>query len=83
MTAREEAADAALGVLRSLGREVKGLIREEVDWRREHPCAQAKFHEVMAKSGPRIGRPWHRWRAKVWRAKCIASGDAPKCGMGE
>lgn len=53
-------------------RTVGPIVADAIKYRRENPCFFAKFHELMAQSGPRWLRPWHRFRRRIMAAKCAA-----------
>lgn len=77
MTARAAAAAARELVAERLA----GAVRDELEHRRQHPCATAAYMITMLGACSRFWRPWYRWQVKRWNAKCAASGHANACGM--
>ncbi len=66
---------------RDAAQSIVGAIHDERLRRLAQPCVMARYFEIMAERGRPIMRPWRRWRARVWRARCLASGMARDCGV--
>lgn len=83
MSLRREAEEIVDRGFSALGR----LVRDEIQWRRDHPCRQALIHKRMAEMLRvrhgflwRARVRWHRTRREYWYARCDAK-EAGLCGL--
>ncbi len=52
---------------------VIGIVRDELQNRREHPYETYLYFKYMHDKGARIMRPWRRFQMRRWYAKAMAS----------